>query len=472
MPTGRMSSVVPRLTSLRTIAWRHVARARRSALASSSSSSSSSAKLHPLRLHPLPPHPLPPRVEHVILDAGGLIAAVLPAHIPGDDVDETTVTQLVRIGAVYAADVPPPKDKTGVRRSLRPARVNSPDRALPNGAYVRVHVHPKRFPAAVACDWDGRIIARGRDWVAVDKPPGVPAGPSLDNATECATYRVARALRRLETTDDDDDDDDEEEEDEKKKKKKKKKDEEEGHSWWGGDGDGDGDGGTTLTTTHRLDVATSGVLVLARRSSFAAEFNDALRRRRVTKTYECVTARAVPVGVLEHWTEESSGAREGPARFEMRELEPGDPRWRDVAADGKYSDDAFVTPDGRKLCVLRVLGCEETEGLTKRLTKRLAGEAGEALRAYVSTIELVTGRTHQIRAQLAAIGCPILGDVLYGGVDLSREGGATPRVLRDDDRLCLHAAEMRMDADSALGPKGTTLRAGPPWWRAADLERT
>ena len=453
MPTGRMSSVVPRLTSLRTIAWRHVARARRSALASSSSSSSSSsAKLHPLRLHPLPPHPLPPRVEHVILDAGGLIAAVLPAHIPGDDVDETTVKQLVRIGAVYAADVPPPKDKTGVRRSLRPARVDSPDRALPNGAYVRVHVHPKRFPAAVACDWGGRIIARGRDWVAVDKPPGVPAGPSLDNATECATYRVARALRRLETTDDD---------------------EKEEHSWWGGDGDGDGDGGTTPTTTHRLDVATSGVLVLARRSSFAAEFNDALRRRRVTKTYECVTARAVPVGVLEHWTDvESNGARrEGPARFEMRELEPGDPRWRDVAAaDGKYSDDAFVTPDGRKLCVLRVLGCEETEGLTKRLTKRLAGEAGEA--SYVSTIELVTGRTHQIRAQLAAIGCPILGDVLYGGVDLSREGGATPRVLRDDDRLCLHAAEMRMDADSALGPKGTTLRAGPPWWRAADLERT
>ena len=410
----------------------------------------------------MPPQPLPPRVEHIILDAGGPIAAVLPAHIPGDDVDETTVTQLVRIGAVYAADVPPPKDKTGVRRSLRPARVNSPDRALPNGAYVRVHVHPKRFPAAVACDWGGRIIARGRDWVAVDKPPGVPAGPSLDNATECATYRVAGALRRLETTDDDDEEEEEEEEDD---------DNEEGHSWWGGDGDGDGDGGPTPTTTHRLDVATSGVLVLARRSSFAAEFNDALRRRRVTKTYECVTARAVPVGVLEHWTEESS-KREGPARFEMRELEPGDPRWRDVVhSDGKHSDDAFVTPDGRKLCVLRVLGCEEAVGLTKRLTKRLSGEAKEAGEAsfYASTIELVTGRTHQIRAQLAAIGCPILGDVLYGGVDLSeREGGATPRVLRDDDRLCLHAAEMRMGADSALGPKGTILRAGPPWWRAAD----
>ena len=464
MPTGRMSSVVPRLTRLRTIAWRHVARARHSALASSSSSpSSSSAKLHPLRLHPLPPHPLPPRVEHVILDAGGLIAAVLPAHIPGDDVDETTVKQLVRIGAVYAVDVPPPKDKTGVRRSLRPARVNSPDRALPNGAYVRVHVHPKRFPAAVACDWDGRIIARGRDWVAVDKPPGVPAGPSLDNATECATYRVARALRRLETTDDDDDDEKEEEEEgreegaqlvgRRRRRRRRRRDDADDHA--------------PARRGHLRRVGAREALLVRRRVQRRAA------ARRVTKTYECVTARAVPVGVLEHWTDgESNGARrEGPARFEMRELEPGDPRWRDVAAaDGKYSDDAFVTPDGRKLCVLRVLGCEETEGLTKRLTKRLAGEAGEA--SYVSTIELVTGRTHQIRAQLAAIGCPILGDVLYGGVDLSREGGATPRVLRDDDRLCLHAAEMRMDADSALGPKGTTLRAGPPWWRAADLERT
>ena len=132
---------------------------------------------------------------------------------------------------------------------------------------------------------------------------------------------------------------------------------------------------------------------------------------------------------------------------------------------GTAADDAFVTPDGRKLCVLRVLSCEET---TLGNEASSSSYLGLGKRFFANKIELVTGRTHQIRAQLAAIGCPILGDVLYGGVDLSDTpgGGTVPRVLRADDRLCLHASEMKTEADSALGPVGTILRAGPPWWRA------
>ena len=412
----------------------------------------------------MPTHPLPPRVEHVILDAGGPLNAVLPAHIPGEPyVDQTTMTQLVNIGAVYATDIPPPMDKKGVDRALRPKRVAHQDRALPNGAYVRVHVHPNRFPAAVAADWARRIIDRGHGWVAVDKPPGVPAGPALDNATECATARVAMALQRLETNRDD-----------------VETYTEEGFSWYMGAVGGAETNVHALTTTHRLDVATSGVLVLARNSTFAANFNDALRHKRVTKTYECVTEHAVPVGSLEHWTEELKGSV--PRRFAMNELRPED-RSRllrrqtshgddeiEIHAGGTKTgtaadDDAFVTPDGRKLCVLRVLSCEET---TLGNEASSSSYLGLGKRFFANKIELVTGRTHQIRAQLAAIGCPILGDVLYGGVDLSDTpgGGTVPRVLRADDRLCLHASEMKTEADSALGPVGTILRAGPPWWRA------
>ena len=198
----------------------------------------------------------------------------------------------------------------------------------------------------------------------------------MDNDGVRAAYRVARALRgwkRPTTT-----------------TTRMRKEEEEGHSWWGGDGDGDGDGGgdggAAWRPAHRLGVATSGVLVLAallvrrrvqRRAAAQARDED-------VRVRHGARGPGRGVGALDGWGiltdgESNSARREGPARFEMRELEPGDPRWRDVAAaDGKYSDDAFVTPDGRKLCVLRVLGCEETEGLTKRLTKRLAGEAGEA----------------------------------------------------------------------------------------------
>lgn len=53
-------------------------------------------------------------------------------------------------------------------------RVASPDAPLVAGCYMRVHVHPKRFPRCYSLDWAQHVVAHTDDFVVVDKPAGVP----------------------------------------------------------------------------------------------------------------------------------------------------------------------------------------------------------------------------------------------------------------------------------------------------------
>jgi hypothetical protein len=62
------------------------------------------------------------------------------------------------------------------------------DQPAAAGGYCRVHLRPKRFPAAYAVDWRSRVLHEGPDCVVVDKPPGV----QVRGRAEAAACRGAR----------------------------------------------------------------------------------------------------------------------------------------------------------------------------------------------------------------------------------------------------------------------------------------
>jgi 23S rRNA pseudouridine955/2504/2580 synthase len=163
---------------------------------------------------------------------------------------------------------------------------------------------------------------------------------------------------------------------------------------------------------HRLDRDTSGVIVVARTLPAAAALSESLRRRDADKTYWALT-KGVPVprrGIIKlALTKQGEDGRDE----KMRPAEAGEQKAK--AATTYYS----------------VMGTAANQ------------YAWVALRP-------VTGRTHQIRAHLAHIGTPIVGDFKYGGVPAKGLGEL-------EDRLHLHARSIDI-----AHPEGGRLRATAP----------
>lgn len=67
----------------------------------------------------------------------------------------------------------------------------------PAGSYLRVHCDPRTFSLAQSTDWAERIVAATDDYVVVDKPAGVPSVPTIDNAVENALHQAGLAVSKV-----------------------------------------------------------------------------------------------------------------------------------------------------------------------------------------------------------------------------------------------------------------------------------
>lgn len=145
---------------------------------------------------------------------------------------------------------------------------------------------------------------------------------------------------------------------------------------------------------HRLDKGTSGLLVVARTPAAHRELSDQLRRHDADRHYLALVVGSV---------EAEAGQVDAP-----------------IGRSSRRPDRMAVTASGRPA----------------RTSYRVRRRFGQPLAATLVEASLETGRTHQVRVHLAAIGHPVVGDDRYGGA----RARPAPLVSRlAPGRLLLHA---------------------------------
>ena len=251
--------------------------------------------------------------------------------------------ELIELGAVYV-------DQN---------REQDAESAVHRDADIRIHLNPRRF--SITTPLLPRVLRWTSDHLVIDKPSGIPTHALVDNACENLITFLERELQASRS----------------------------GSA---------AAHGTKIFITHRLDVETSGALILALNKTAQARINAQIANKSIRRIYYAWVETPVTPGYHLHF------------------MKPTPDAPKIVSA---------IEHQGWQRCALTVLSCEQNATVLDQCSLQLGPESRSANNAeatretslpalYRLVIELETGRSQQIRAQLAQLGAPIAGDKSYG----------------------------------------------------------
>jgi 23S rRNA-/tRNA-specific pseudouridylate synthase len=370
------------------------------------------------------------------------------------NVDKECAEMLILLGAIHVR-----KLRNG--RTMLPWSRRIEDGMVRKGSVIRVYTHPRRFMSCYVC-WKDRIILQDEKFLIVDKPAWLPFQPTIDNFRECVINCARQAINA-----------------------------------------GVHENPMKLFGLHRLDSCTSGALALAKTKEAADEFHQILRESgsenfnegRLEKNYLALTRSPVPLGIFTHWL-----CPEHIAEIFIPSCSQGNCRPQMLCSHEIES---------AKNCTLQIVSCRRISLHSSTIVaySKLFVDNGdfglmttptlpEDVVVFESRVRLVTGRRHQIRCQLSALGAPLVGDTLYGpmaGILLDR---ACPHLtahamlpLLKDESLPALSSPSAVERDElmsrlrrafppvsggqaggvglhseSLAFLGRRAVAGPPWW--------
>ncbi len=180
-------------------------------------------------------------------------------------------------------------------------------------------------------------------------------------------------------------------------------------------------GNVFLGLVHRLDRMVGGVMVFAKTSKAASRLSESVRSRQFGKTYVCVVqgSPSKPKARLTHY----------------------------ILKDNKHN----------QVTVYNKPTIEAKEAILEYEVAAMSG------RYSLIAVKLHTGRPHQIRAQLAHIGCPLVGDLKYGA---KPAGGITDIALWSTSVSAPHPVTKEWISFRSI-PSGSDAWT---WWSGEQLE--